>query len=241
MDNPVIFGQCADIKALNSYGITRVTIDISIEHHVEAVNHFWGKNLLISLAPKELEGTTYGLLSAAVDDQPSKLLDPPPPDTPPDIPSYARELFIAGYFNNPKLWECLEQAKMYTQRQHHNFIKTLPCVASKAGFWKYTLAETKRIPCGGDIVPHHVRDSSNAGTGMKPHDFYEVPACNDHHMQSIHADNSKVLREYLHKCAAKIRANEIKEVIKSELILESFGDITEEILNAFHDVIGFNS
>ena len=33
---------------------------------------------------------------------------------------------------------------------------------------------------------HHVRIQSNAGTGIKPSDFYGVPLCRLHHLESHH-------------------------------------------------------
>ena len=33
---------------------------------------------------------------------------------------------------------------------------------------------------------HHVRIKNNAGTGIKPSDFYAVPLCRLHHLESHH-------------------------------------------------------
>lgn len=38
--------------------------------------------------------------------------------------------------------------------------------------------------CFGDIVPHHLRSSSNSGIGMKPDDYFSVPMCFLHHNET---------------------------------------------------------
>ena len=35
--------------------------------------------------------------------------------------------------------------------------------------------------CGGQVVPHHVRNGTGAGTGLKPDDRWTVPLCFWHH------------------------------------------------------------
>ena len=51
---------------------------------------------------------------------------------------------------------------------------------------------------------HHVRIQSNAGTGTKPSDFYAVPLCRLHHLESHHYGRNTFLSGmvliYLRNC-----------------------------------------
>ena len=37
--------------------------------------------------------------------------------------------------------------------------------------------------CGGAVDAHHVRNGTDGGTGLKPHDRWCVPLCRQHHDQ----------------------------------------------------------
>ena len=39
------------------------------------------------------------------------------------------------------------------------------------------------VDCGGAVDPHHVRNGTDGGMGLKPHDKWCVPLCRWHHDQ----------------------------------------------------------
>ena len=51
------------------------------------------------------------------------------------------------------------------------FVKNQPCAVNKG------------CPPGDDIVPHHLRTSSNSGVAMKPNDLFCIPLCVTHHQE----------------------------------------------------------
>lgn len=144
-----------------------------------------------------------------------------------DNGSLAQQMHIKGYFNNPRLWDALEAAELYTQLEHKEWIQRQPCFQQNA-------------ECQGDVVMHHVRTSANSGVGMKPPHWFGIPLCHHHHMQ-FHEHGSREVRNIMLDAAVAYMASQTKYAIKQILQRESLSGITDEELNQFERGIGFNS
>lgn len=168
--------------------------------------------------------------------------------------SLAYKMHRNGYFYNPKLWEAMESAGIYTQEDHKAWLETLPCYSrhnAQANWNEFTgvIVITEHLKqfleslcnCTGDPdrrIVHHTRDAVNAGTATKPPDWWGIPTCDYHHRlahsSAVTPEFNKSLIEY----AAGLTAHRMKEVMKNHLGLASLSELTEEMLSEFEDEIG---
>lgn len=141
--------------------------------------------------------------------------------------SLAGKMHRQGYFLNPKLWDVMEQAGIYTQDMHKKYIESLSCLV-------------KDNTCDGDIVGHHVRDAANSGTGIKPPHWYLVPLCSTtHHENWAHKTITRQERHKLLEAAVQLTASQMKYHMKKILGRDSLSGISKMELKAFEESIGF--
>lgn len=145
----------------------------------------------------------------------------------------AQKMHVDGYFRNPKLWDAMEDAGIYTQDDHKRFVESIPC---------YGVGNVSHILCQGDVCAHHVKKANNSGVGIKPKHWYIVPLCYNHHMNWAHGSHANSAshedREKMLTCAVSLTADRMKQKIKEYLGLESFSEINEGILCDFENIIG---
>lgn len=60
--NQAVYGAVADVRSYPSLGVTRITIEIPVEHHVPATELLYGKRALVTLAPATLAKLPYGVM-----------------------------------------------------------------------------------------------------------------------------------------------------------------------------------
>ena len=154
----------------------------------------------------------------------------------------ARKMHVDGFFRNPRLWSKMEEAGIYTQKQHKEWIESRPCWFITAGI--------KGGGCSGDIVLHHCNSAAIPAAGKgenprKPPAWYGVPLCAiGHHQNWAHASHNRLhgaTREEKHwllEQAVALTAGRMKERIKAHLSLESLSQITPEMLKGFEEAIG---
>ena len=174
-----------------------------------------------------------------------------------DVPkkgNLAWQLHRNGFFYNPKLRDCIEQAGIYTQKQHKAWLETLPCYAkhnAKANFNELTgkivlnsdLYDQLSSQCSftGDSerrIVHHCRDAGNSGTGIKPPDWYGVPTCDTHHKVAHSSAVDEAFNDSMIGYSAGLTAHRMKEKMKEYLGLESLSDLTDDMLYRFEIDIG---
>lgn len=126
----------------------------------------------------------------------------------------ARLLHTSGYFRNKALWASCEAEGIYTQAEHKQFVILQRCSLSG-------------MPCSGDIVGHHARNSENSGTGIKPDDWYLLPVCHAHH-DWAHRHATRAQREEHLELAVSLTAERIKVALKKWLGIGSLSEITAE-------------
>lgn len=79
----------------------------------------------------------------------------------------------------------IERAPKRVWPRHRRFVKGHECVVT-----------LKRIgECNGPIDPAHVRSAANAGTSVKPFDWFLVPLCRKHHEEQ-HRGVETFMRKY---------------------------------------------
>lgn len=66
----------------------------------------------------------------------------------------------------PKVRSGILRSPERVYKRHRRWIRSLSCA----------------VPgCPAPVVPAHLRTAANSGTGLKPHDWYLVPLCVEHH------------------------------------------------------------
>lgn len=200
-------------------------------------------------------GQTFKLTIEAWDEtgKPAPRQDSPPPADAPMrrvTDSLAYRMHKNGYFFNPKLWVAVEEAGVYTQGMHKIFLERQPCLcgmldpsnALAEGFYRGPLlipGGILAIRCGGDVVVHHCRSAANAGTGIKPDDWYGLPLCDAHH-KSVHSKaTTREFNQALVEFSASVTAARMKMAIKAYIGLDSLAQLTQVELDLFHEFIGY--
>jgi hypothetical protein len=142
----------------------------------------------------------------------------------------ASHLHVIGFFRNPKLWAAMDAAGIYTENQHQAYIEAQPCVG-----WG-------TLECSGDVCLHHVKSAANSGVGHKPPAFYGVSLCFNHHRNWAHGTGAHCAtrqdKQDLLERAVAITAENVREVIKRHLKIESLRLLTLEMLHKFESDIG---
>lgn len=210
-------GFSAGVKDMAD-GSLRITIEFDPRFAKDAFSLFGSRGTPIAVAALT-SGASVAASQSEVVAEPKK-----------EPNQLARKLMIDGYFRNPKLWRLVDEAGIYTQKQHKAFIEQCNCLGSVDTF-------SKSIGCNGDIVLHHCRDASNSGTGIKPSDFYGVPLCHSHHSY-VHSGIERYASEGIMAKAVDYTASRIKEAIKAHIGLASLSEITIQELTAFELELG---
>jgi hypothetical protein len=155
----------------------------------------------------------------------------------------AQSLHQKGYFRNPLLWECIEECGIYTQDQHHEWIKSRPCILRQ----KYKTIQFPDHICSGSIDPHHTTSAALPARGEGPHpnkvpNWYEVPMCHGFHRDWVHGTGQHVAtraqRAELVEIAVDLTAGRMKEMMKIYLGIGSLSEINEVMLHDFEVDIG---
>lgn len=200
-------------------------------------------------------GQTFKLTIEAWDEtgQPAPRQEPRAPADAPArrmVDSIAYRMHKNGYFFNPKLWAAIESTGIYTQAMHKTFIESQQCLCCMLdpsnvlaeGFARGPLmipGGIAAITCDGDVVMHHCRSAANAGTGIKPDDWFGLPVCDAHH-KGVHSKlTTRDFNQSLVEFAASVTAARMKQAMKAHLGLDSLSAITQDDLYIFHEDIQF--
>lgn len=151
----------------------------------------------------------------------------------------ARLLHSHGYFRNPKVWQAVEDAGVYTQDDHKHWIESQPCAFAPGG--------ARWGPCEGEIVAHHCKGAAVPASGrgehpQKPPHWFCVPLCAiGHHQNWAHASHgaNRADKQALVEKAIELTAERMKWAMKQTLGLESLADLTAEKWRFWSDLIRF--
>lgn len=189
------FGRTTEIKPIKTQGVTRIVIEIPIEHHVQATAAFYDKDVIVTLGKNE-DGR-YGVFKP--DSEPEKK------EPEPKKPSFFKELFRLGWFNNPRVLKAFG-----SDIDYQDYIRTQPSCVS--GACPVEFAHVRRIENG-------------SGMGIKP-EYSGVPLTHEEHMQQ-HNEGESALggREFFDKQLVKYRQAWIKSVIYEHFGVSSLSDI----------------
>lgn len=233
-----VHGEAVEVKKYRSLGVARLIVELPIESYRDTVDLLDDRRVLVTLAPDGFDAVPYGL----VDEEPESEGQAPKALPAPKGKNHtlASQMMIAGYFRNPKLWEAMETARIYTQDDHKAHIAGLPCMAKSAPdlFWEH--AGAKRTPCSGDVVAHHCNTAANSGMGKKAKDYYTVPLCCAHHIPVVHDHQRRELDQWLLGIAVEATAGQMRQAMKMAMGRESFTGLTKKELNEFEVRIGFS-
>lgn len=226
-------------------GTIRVQIDIDPPHRAAFLRLFPEIDMAVALAPlvtinpaPESSTGRDGGRATTEDAGPGGAADPAgPAESAPN--ELARKLHVDGYFRNPKLWEKMEEAGLYLQRDHKEWIESLPCLFERE-------REVRHGPCFGDIVLHHCNSAAIPAAGKgenprKPPSWYGVPLCaGGHHQNWAHASNgaSRQDKQALLERAVALTAGQMKVMAKKFMGIASLREITPEMLADFERRIG---
>lgn len=154
----------------------------------------------------------------------------PEPNETTNSKSFAQKMAIDGYFRNPKVWDGMEAAAVYTQKTHYERVKKMkPIVLFPAYRGE------------GDVVAHHVRTAANSGTGTKPKDWFCVPLHNSQHQRLHDAGISRESSEKLLEKAIEITAKSMRGAFKGRFALTTLSGYTKEQLIDAEKAMGYCS
>jgi|GEM_PF-7064222 len=241
---PFVIGPCVDIKVIKSQGVTRMLIEVPEEYHKALVGAFFNEDVMVVLAPQDAAGQGYGLFESrgdALEEAPRQR------GSRDDGESLAHRMHRVGYFMNPRLWEAMEKAGIYTQDDHKAWLESCPCALRGGGdlrnkhfdLFPPKLQDKELLACNGDVVEHHIRTALNAGTSTKPPHWDGVPLCGAHH-DAIHRHCTAQFRDFLLTIAMETTAARMKSAMRKFLGRESMSGITADELRAFEAEIEFN-
>ncbi len=160
-------------------------------------------------------------------------------------PDLAYELHCKGYFRNPRLWKAAHDTGAYMLQEHAKWISTqggclVPyqqvIIEISRPFCKEIPfpASFRKKPCSGSYVGHHARSAANAGTALKPEDWYLVPLCDAHHKMVHSKEVTADLNEKLLEFAVGMVANAIKNRLKKFLDRDTLSGLTQEEMVLWH-------
>lgn len=135
--------------------------------------------------------------------------------------SIAERMHLNGYFYNRKLWDAMNERGLYTQKIHKTWIESLPCCRPSA------------IACNGDVIGHHCRTAENSGAGVKPDDWYLLPVCHAHHAWVHGKEITRERNAELLNKAIEMTSEQMKEMMKAWLVIDSLSGITQEQVAEF--------
>lgn len=202
-------------------------------------------------------GQLYRIFAVRIDEDAPRERRVDPSDRPPAARApethhaneLARKLHVDGYFRNPKLWDAMEAAGVYTQVQHKAWIEGQECLLSLG-------ESTKRkgrawfvpptFPCIGDTVGHHCNSAAIPAAGKgenprKPPHWYLVPLCYvAHHQNWVHASlgAAREDKRMLLEMAVDLTAERMKFHMKRLMNIESLRDVTPALLEEFEQRVG---
>lgn len=182
-------------------------------------------------------GQLYHVFAIRIDEAASSTpAAPPKPER--AVNDLAKHIHRMGYFNNPKLWSALHQSGIYTQSEHKVWVEIQPCWAGAH--------QVDDRPCAGDVCAHHCSSAATPAAGgdtnnpRKPPHWYCLPMCHQHHTvychSSVGADREGKAR--MQEAAVGMTAEQVKQVIKNFLGIESFSEITLDLLHEFERAVG---
>lgn len=123
------FGHVSEIKAVKSLGVTRLVIEMPIEHHKKATQAFFDENVIVTLG--QHEKSAYGVFAP----------NSQPPEKPTQDKSFFRELFRFGWFNNPQVLKAFG-----TDKNYQDFVRSqASCVSGQS---PVEFAHVRRIASG---------------------------------------------------------------------------------------------
>jgi hypothetical protein len=230
--------EVVEVKKIRSRNVCQLIVEADISQFRNLVALDEVKGVFI---PCDISGAVCGAMEMDVEAEEIQELmgltakATPPPiehDPPPKAKrgeTLAQRMMTHGYFRQEKLWDAMDRSKAYTQKQHYERVKKMTPVVP------YPM-----IPAVGDVVAHHVRTSANAGTGIKPKDWFCVPL-NDSQHKHLHNHQTREERDERMVEAIAITANEVRKEFKRHFELETMSGYTEEMLLKHEEALGFHS
>jgi hypothetical protein len=248
-----VFAQVSEIKAVKTQGVARISLDVPIEQFKEAVQALHEQRVLLFTG--DFAVPQFGVFAVDIDpDEFRALMDQAVAGIPPVAgvifhkgegrDSLASSLHKNGYFLNRKLWAAADKMGLYKQADHKKWVEKQPCLLDaafdpeRAALLHRLAGSGKFTGCRGDIVGHHVRTADNSGKGIKPEDWYLVPACDAHHREMFHDGQVRELNEELLKIAAGITAHRMKMMMKHALGLTTLSGIEQHQVDEFERLVG---
>lgn len=132
----------------------------------------------------------------------------------------------------------MKKIKRYSSKRYLDFIRKFPCCM------------TGRTP----VDAHHIRDASNSGTGIKPHDTYAIPLHYEAHIYGVHqkgkekfwGKNNQYLlcTKYISKYFTEELRKDYKKILLQLLISYIYDEIKRDgftvLLSKFHESLKNN-
>lgn len=107
------FGRTTEIKPIKTQGVTRIVIEIPIEHHVQATAAFYDKDVIVTLGKNE--NGRYGVFTP----------DSEPEGKEPNNGKFYQELFKQGWFYNPRVVRAFDAEELEPPERKVESIKNI--------------------------------------------------------------------------------------------------------------------
>ena len=150
--------------------------------------------------------------------------------------SLAEQMMRSGYFRSSRLWQSVEAAGIYSQRDHKKWIEAQPC---------HGIKNLDGHRCEGDVVAHHTPGAELPAAGRhsdnprKPPHWHCIPACHVFHTW-VHSSTGALRsdKKMLVEHGVQYTAAQMKVMVKKHIGIASLRDLTIARLNEFEAVIG---
>ena len=206
-----VHGHVRQVRKILSQQTAIVEVEIPIEGYKAAVQLVDDADVLVVPGEEMLERgqIPYGVVdseSAAVAQEPA----------PKKTRTLSQWLVQQNWFFREDVREAVEARGIYTPEKHKAAVEGMECYFRKDS------------SCTGDVVAHHCRTAANAGTGIKPSDWWILPVCDGHHR--AHHDGrlaaDKDGRRELAVAAAFLAGDQIRQRVKGWLGWQSMSGMT---------------
>lgn len=234
-DQVCVIGRVTEVKAVKSLGVTRIMIEVPVEAHKAATQHFFDEDVVLVLGG--VANRSYGVY---VGDQVNAQAGDEEVGGTLSYGSYYKALYVSGFFNNPKLW-----AWAGTDADYQAWVRQQPSCLSKK---RDCDPDTGKEQC----EYAHVRRANASGTGIKP-EYCGVPLTHREHQLQHQSGEFELLkgfwsgastdeaREWFDKKAVEYRTAWIKSALYSTLGVNSLSEVKPSDFSEVAKVIGVYS
>jgi hypothetical protein len=248
-----VFAEVSEIRAVKTQGVARISLDVPIEQFKDAVLALHEQRVLMFTG--DFAVPQFGVFAVDIEEEEFRhLMDQAVAGVPPPAEKLAGEsrkeqslassLHKNGYFYNRRLWDAVDKKGVYKQASHKKWIEKQPCLLDaafdpeRAASLHKLAGSTEFTGCQGDIVGHHVRTADNSGKGIKPDDWFLVPACDRHHRELFHDGQDRALNERLLMIALDLTAHRMKAAMKHALGITTLSGIEHHQVEEFERLVG---